>query len=61
MLAFAVAAQSYKPLYDIIENLSKNKKFVGAIIGGSSPASPSRPSTRTVRTRRTTTLARTAI
>jgi hypothetical protein len=34
MLAFAVAAQSYKPLYDIIEELSANKKFVGAVIAG---------------------------
>jgi hypothetical protein len=34
MLAFAVAAQSYKPLYDIIEELSGNKKFVGTVIAG---------------------------
>lgn len=34
MLAFAVAAQSYKPLYEIIEELSGNKKFVGTVIAG---------------------------
>jgi len=34
MLAFGVAAQSYKPLYDIVEELSKNKKFIGSVIGG---------------------------
>ena len=32
MLAFAVAAQSYKRLYDIIDELSNNKKFVAAVI-----------------------------
>ena len=34
MLAFAVAAQSYKPLYDIVDELSSNKKFVGAVLSG---------------------------
>lgn len=33
MLAFATAAQSYKPLYDIVDNLSKNKVFLSAVIG----------------------------
>lgn len=31
MLGFAVAAQSYKPLYDIIDDLSKNSKFIAAV------------------------------
>jgi hypothetical protein len=34
MLGFAVAAQTYKPLYDIVQGLGKNKKFVAAVIGG---------------------------
>lgn len=33
MLGFAVAAQSYWPLYKIIDDLSKNDKFVGAVLG----------------------------
>ncbi len=32
MLGFGVAAQTYKPLYDIIDGLSKNKKFI-ALVG----------------------------
>jgi hypothetical protein len=31
MLGFAVAAQSYKPLYDIINNLTKTKTFMVAV------------------------------
>ncbi|AHF00151.1 hypothetical protein [Thioalkalivibrio paradoxus] len=34
MLAAATAAQSYKPLYDIVDELSGNKKFVAAVVGG---------------------------
>lgn len=32
MLAFGAAAQSYKPLYDIIQKLSANKAFVAGVI-----------------------------
>jgi hypothetical protein len=32
MLGFQVAAQSYKPLYDIVEKLSSNKKFIAAVV-----------------------------
>ena len=34
MLAAATAAQAYKPLYDIVNELSSNKKFVATVIGG---------------------------
>ena len=34
MLAFQVAAQSYKPLYDLIESLSSNRAFIGVVVGG---------------------------
>ena len=34
MLAFGTAAQAYKPLYDIVNGLMSNTKFLVAVIGG---------------------------
>lgn len=34
MLAFGTAAQAYKPLYDIVNGLMSNTRFLAAVIGG---------------------------